>query len=121
MNRFVRASAIVLAVAGVASPAAAQKAEGVNSRAFGDIDFEVDGNRVTATYPKHKGRLVGTEVSPGVVVGYWLQTESSQPCATARNGTHAWGRFVITKFSQPTMVGLWSYCDAEATRDIGFY
>ena len=101
-------------------PAVAQKAEGVDTKAFGPIDFEIDGKRVVATYPKYQGRLQGTEVAPGVVTGYWWQPKSTQPCSTQRNGTNAWGRFVITKFNQATMSGLWSYCDAEATRDIGF-
>ncbi len=100
--------------------AAAQTADGLDTKAFGPIDFEIDGKRVTATYPKYKGRLAGTEVSPGVVTGYWWQPRSDQPCSTQRNGTSAWGRFVITKFNQAKMSGLWSYCDAEATRDIGF-
>jgi len=103
-----------------AFPAVAQKAEGLDTEAFGPIDFEVDGKRVEATYPKHQGRLQGTEVAPGVVSGYWWQPKGSQPCATKRNGTNAWGRFVITRFNEATMSGLWGYCDADATRDIGF-
>ena len=117
----IRRALTIAAFAAIATfPAVAQKAEGVDTEAFGPIDFEVDGKRVEATYPKYAGRLQGTEVAPGVVTGYWWQSKSSQPCATKRNGTNAWGRFVITKFNQATMSGLWSYCDAEATRDIGF-
>lgn len=112
---------MVAVLAMIASfPTLAQKAEGVDTKAFGPIDFEVNGKRVTGTYPKYQGRLQGTEVAPGVVTGYWSQPKSSQPCPTQWNGTYAWGRFVITKFNQATMAGQWSYCNAEATRDIGF-
>ena len=122
MNKLILAFCLAGLAAALSVPAAAQKAEGVDTRAFGPLDLEIHANnKITGSYPKYQGRIYGTQVTPGVVTGYWSQPTSSQPCANAWNGTYAWGRFVITKFNQATMSGQWSYCNAEATRDIGFY
>ena len=84
------------------------------------IDFEIAGNRVTGTYPKFQGRLSGTVIERGVVTGIWTQPRSQQPCDTQRNGTNAWGTFIITNWGAPTMRGSWGYCGDKPDFDIGF-
>ena len=82
---------------------------------FGPLTLSVDEDgTVSGTYPDYDGRVVARlESDARTISGHWFQPESDQPCASARDGTRAWGRVVWWLEGPLDLVGRWSYCDSD--------
>jgi hypothetical protein len=80
------------------------------------------GGQVSGQYQQDKspwrpGRIVGHIGGDGVIEGLWVQAESNQPCGQTREGTYAWGRFIIRRAENGKHYGSWSYCDGVPNKD----
>lgn len=75
---------------------------------------------VRGQYPKQSGLLSGRVDAGGTATGIWTQPRSDHPCIRPRNGSYAWGRFVIQDIGTPSMSGAWGYCDEYPNRGWGF-
>ncbi|MFI4974478.1 MAG: hypothetical protein ACHP84_08070 [Caulobacterales bacterium] len=50
------------------------------------------------------------------LTGYWVQSSSSQQCATSKLGSQYWGRIAFTLSAKGrSFYGVWGYCDADPT------
>jgi len=51
-----------------------------------------------------------------ILVGYWIEPDSSRRCSYQRGGTYYWGRFRF-KFDRQLnfLIGSWEYCDKVVT------
>jgi hypothetical protein len=84
----------------------------------GPMEIHVgDGGQVFGHYQRRGGRIVGHIGGDGVIEGLWLQTSSHHPCGQPREGTNAWGRFIIQRAWSGDPYGSWSYCDEVPNND----
>jgi len=63
--------------------------------------------------PDRVTTMYGHMRQSGTIEGLWFQNLSNQACATPRNGTYYWGRFVITNPQDRHVYGMFGYCDAS--------
>jgi hypothetical protein len=93
----------------------------VDSECCGALYYHVGpGGSVRGEYPKQDGRIFGTVGPEGAATGIWTQPRSDHPCVRPRNGSFAWGRFVIRNIGTPDISGEWGYCDEYPNRGWGF-
>lgn len=82
---------------------------GVWNSSEGVITFRQQGNRVAGRYPNDNGEIVGS-INSSLLSGYWIEDNSAQRCATAKNGRYYWGK-VELRFSGSTFTGMYGHCD----------
>ena len=89
----------------------------------GPIDLHVgESGRVFGHYQQdtgaqRPGRIVGHMQPDRSIEGLWLQPASDHPCGYAREGTYAWGHFIIGHAWGHHPYGSWGYCDEAPNRD----
>jgi len=83
----------------------------------GPMEIHVgEGGRVSGHYQR-PGRIVGHVGRDGSIEGLWLEPASDHPCGSQREGTYAWGRFIIGRAWSRHPYGSWSYCDDTPNSD----
>lgn len=75
----------------------------------GELTLTQRGRSVNGSYNSDGGQIVG-EMNGNVLEGYWIENNSGERCATARNGRYHWGKVRWT-FEGSKFSGAWSYCD----------
>jgi hypothetical protein len=120
MCRVTTAFALIVAAASLCAAAPAG-AESIDSQCCGPLSYHIqsDGTLV-GVYPKQKGEIAGDMAADGSAMGVWIQPRSDHPCAQARGGTYAWGRFVFRNVGRSNMAGEWGYCDDVPNHPWGF-
>lgn len=105
----------VIVLVGFAHNARAQLA-GYWDASEGAMQLAIVGNKVTGSYSQDNGRIGGW-LTNRTVEGFWIEDGSNERCATARDGSHHWGRIKWT-FDQKlkTFKGEWGYCIKVPTR-----
>ncbi|MGB0694442.1 MAG: hypothetical protein ACPGOY_02255 [Rhodospirillaceae bacterium] len=87
---------------------------------FGPISLSVNtiNGEVEGTFPKYRGRLVGTiNLDATRLDATWLQPKSEVRCPNALGGTHYWGTVTWILTQGRSMPGTWSYCNNAPTGD----
>ncbi len=87
--------------------------EGVWGSSEGDIRFHQKSQRISGSYTKDNGEIVGI-LNKDLLRGYWIEDHSAKRCNAAKNGRYYWGKLEF-KFSNDTFIGKWGYCDEPVT------
>ncbi len=63
--------------------------------------------------PQRTSAFYGHINQSGTIEGIWVQAVSNSMCTRPRQGSYAWGLFVITNPGDRHVYGMWGYCDAR--------
>lgn len=91
---------------------------GIWDSSEGLMQLHTSGAQVAGQYGDGDGKITGSFSQPDEFNGYWIQRNSSQACASEKDGSRYWGRIQLRFESadQDIFSGYWSYCDADPTK-----
>lgn len=86
------------------------------TRSHGILEFQREGDNVTASYTSDGGALLGRFTSETVFEGYWVENDSRRTCDSRKDGREHWGPIRL-EFETPELdhfKGAWGYCGDPA-------
>jgi hypothetical protein len=114
-------SALAAALVSLASTVAYAQSFSADSSCCGRLFYSIsEGGVISGNYPKQDGEIHGRVDGNGTASGIWTQPRSDHPCIRQKNGSFAWGRFILQNVGSPAISGSWGYCDEYPNRAWGF-